>query len=190
MKDADPKGELLAPYPLTPDFDPTKVATQGSNILYHAFPPPVPASLGTLLSKLRMLQYGAGGCLVVVWLSVAFGSGIWKFVWRSIICSVVGFALMTGISIVERGIEKEVERVRQDLGRQRGEAFSPPTPESVEWLNGLIKLIWGLIDPFVPFLPAWNRADTPQSPVHLGRRYGRGYSPAIAARLRRRRSNH
>jgi Ca2+-dependent lipid-binding protein len=54
---------------------------------------------------------------------------------------------MTGLSVVERGIDKEVERVRQDMGRQRGEAFSPPFPESVEWLNGLVKLIWGLIDP-------------------------------------------
>jgi Ca2+-dependent lipid-binding protein len=33
------------------------------------------------------------------------------------------------------------------MHRQRGEIFSPPTPESVEWLNGLIKLIWGLINP-------------------------------------------
>jgi Ca2+-dependent lipid-binding protein len=64
-----------------------------------------------------------------------------------VLCSTVGFALMTVLSIVERGFEKEVERVRHDMGRQRGEAFSPPTPESVEWLNGLIKLVWGLVDP-------------------------------------------
>jgi Ca2+-dependent lipid-binding protein len=54
---------------------------------------------------------------------------------------------MTGISLVERGMEKEIERIRQDMGRQRGESFSPPFPESVEWLNGLVKLVWGLIDP-------------------------------------------
>lgn len=116
-------------------------------MLFHPFPAPVPASLGSLLSKLKFLQLGAAGGLAIVWLSVAFGSGLYKFIWRSIVCSVVGFALMTGISVVERGIEKEVERVRQDMHRQRGQAFSPPLPESVEWLNGLIKLIWGLIDP-------------------------------------------
>jgi Ca2+-dependent lipid-binding protein len=69
------------------------------------------------------------------------------FAWRSTICSGTAFALMTAVSLVERGIEKEIESVRQDLSRQRGEAFSPPMPESVEWLNGLIKLIWGVIDP-------------------------------------------
>ena len=94
-----------------------------------------------------MLEYGAGVGLFFVWLSIAFGSGWGKLIWRSMVCSTVGFVLMSGISIVERGIEKEMERVRQDLSRQRGEAFSPPTPESVEWLNGLIKLMWGLIDP-------------------------------------------
>lgn len=94
-----------------------------------------------------MLQIGSAAGLFIVWLSVAFGSGITKFIWRSILCTTIGFALMTGISLVERGIEKEVERIRQDLGRQRGEAYSPPLPESVEWLNGLIKLVWGLVDP-------------------------------------------
>lgn len=55
---------------------------------------------------------------------------------------------MTALSLVERSLEKDVEKVRQDMGRQRGEAFSPPVPESVEWLNGLIKLVWGLVDPY------------------------------------------
>ena len=119
----------------------------GSNVLYHAFPPPRPASLDGLLGKLKMLSVGAAGGLFVVWLSVAWGAGFTKFIWRTILCSVIGFALMTGISLVERGVEKEVERVRQDMGRQRGEAYSPPMPESVEWLNGLIKLVWGLVDP-------------------------------------------
>lgn len=94
-----------------------------------------------------MLEYGAGLGLFFVWLSVAFGSGFTRFMWRTLVCSVVGFVLMTGISLVERGIDKEMERVRLDMHRQRGETFSPPMPESVEWLNGLIKLMWGLIDP-------------------------------------------
>lgn len=129
------------------DFDSTKPKTTGSNVLFHAFPPPAPASLGALLGKLRMLQFGAAGGLFLVWVSVAFGSGFGKFIWRSFLCSAIGFALMTGISLVERGMEKEVEAIRQDLGRQRGQAYSPPLPESVEWLNGLIKLVWGLVDP-------------------------------------------
>lgn len=90
---------------------------------------------------------GAGASMFLVWLSVAFGSGWIALIWRTLLCTAVGAGLMTGISLVERGLEKEMERVRLDLSRQRGEAFSPPLPESVEWLNGLIKLIWGMVDP-------------------------------------------
>ncbi|ORX35103.1 hypothetical protein BD324DRAFT_582681 [Kockovaella imperatae] len=136
VKDADPK-----------DFDATQPRTHGSNILYHPFPPARPASLEALLSKLRLTSYLAGGSMFLVWLSVAWGSGFTQFIWRSTLCGAIGFALMTGINIVMRGVDKEVERVRQDLHRQRGESFSPPMPESVEWLNGLIKLVWGLVDP-------------------------------------------
>ncbi|WVR03079.1 hypothetical protein IAU60_000068 [Kwoniella sp. DSM 27419] len=136
VKDADPK-----------DFDSTRPRTLGSNVLYHAFPPPRPVSVDSMLGKLKMLQAGVGIGMFLIWVSVAFGSGLIQLVWRSILCSVIGFGLMTGISLVERGIEKELERVRQDMGRQRGESYSPPFPESVEWLNGLIKLIWGLVDP-------------------------------------------
>lgn len=46
-----------------------------------------------------------------------------------------------------RKIEKELERVRWDAERQRAEDHSPPTPESVEWMNALLKLVWGLINP-------------------------------------------
>jgi Ca2+-dependent lipid-binding protein len=85
--------------------------------------------------------------LFFLWLSVAFGSGIIRFIWRSILCAGTAIAIMTAISLVERGMEKELEAVRLDMHRQRGVAYSPPAPESVEWLNGLIKLVWGLLDP-------------------------------------------
>ncbi|WWC90217.1 uncharacterized protein L201_005150 [Kwoniella dendrophila CBS 6074] len=136
VKDADPK-----------DFDASIPATKGTNALYHAFPPPRPVSVDAMIDKLSLLQYVVAGSLFLIWISVAFGSGILKLIWRSILCSGTGFVLMTLISLVQRGLDKEIERVRQDMGRQRGEAFSPPIPESVEWLNGLIKLIWGLVDP-------------------------------------------
>jgi Ca2+-dependent lipid-binding protein len=94
-----------------------------------------------------MVQFGIAGAMFIIWISVAFGSGIMRLIWRSVLCGLFGAGLMTAVSIVERGMEKELERIRQDMGRQRGEAFSPPLPESVEWLNGLIKLVWGVIDP-------------------------------------------
>ena len=135
------EGRLIA------DFDAARPATKGTNILYQPFPAPSPPSLGTLLSKLQALEIGTGVAFFIAWLFCAWGAGFWKLLWRSIICGMLGFAVMTGISLVHRGLEKEVERVRYDLHRQRGQAYSPPVPESVEWLNGLIKLVWGVIDP-------------------------------------------
>lgn len=156
VKDADPKGESFAffflffAYLLTIriDFDSKQPATRGTNVLYHAFPPPQPVSLETALGKLKLIQYGIAGSVFFIWLTVSFGSGLVAFVYRSTLCSVTAFILMTALSLVERSLEKDVEKVRQDMGRQRGEAFSPPVPESVEWLNGLIKLVWGLVDPY------------------------------------------
>ena len=119
----------------------------GSNVLYHQFPPAAQGSVDGLLLKLRMVQFGIAGAMFIIWLSVAFGHGIIRLIWRSTLCGVFGAGLVIVVNIVTRGMEKELERIRQDMGRQRGEAFSPPLPESVEWLNGLIKLIWGVIDP-------------------------------------------
>lgn len=151
VKDADPKGDSLflrihADHRI--DFDSKQPATKGTNVLYHAFPPPQPVSLETALAKLKLIQYGIAGSVFFIWLTVSFGSGLIAFVYRSTLCSVTAFILMTALSLVERSLEKDVEKVRQDMGRQRGEAFSPPVPESVEWLNGLIKLVWGLVDPY------------------------------------------
>ncbi|EPQ58830.1 hypothetical protein GLOTRDRAFT_54343 [Gloeophyllum trabeum ATCC 11539] len=38
------------------------------------------------------------------------------------------------------------------MHKDRGETYSPPTPESVEWLNAVLKLVWGLVNPdmFIP----------------------------------------
>jgi hypothetical protein len=152
VKDADPKGQQDDPVIKWPgadkvDFDSTVPATKGSNILHHPFPPAAPASIDGLLGRLKLVQFAIAGGMFLIWVSVAWGGGIMAFLWRSTICTVLAFGLMTAVSLVERGIEKEIERVRQDLSRQRGEAFSPPMPESVEWLNGLIKLMWGIVDP-------------------------------------------
>lgn len=148
VKDADPKGgSVFYSCAHVPDFDSTSPASMGKNVLHHQFPPPQPAEARSLLNKLRMLQVAAGGGLFLVWISVAFGSGYFRFLWRSAVCFVIGGGLMIGISLVERGLDKELERVRQAMGRSRGETFSPPMPESVEWLNGLIRLMWGLVDP-------------------------------------------
>ncbi|CCO32297.1 Meiotically up-regulated gene 190 protein [Rhizoctonia solani AG-1 IB] len=83
----------------------------------------------------------------ILWFFTAFGRGFFGFFFRSTLIGGSAFGLATLASLSQRSLEKEIERVRLDMHRQRGEKFSPPTPESVEWLNAFIKTIWGLINP-------------------------------------------
>ena len=112
---------------------------QPSNISLQPYPPAAPVSLGPLLSLLDYLQAGVLASFGILWFLFAFGGGWWKLIWSTTLISTLGFGLMTAASLVQRKLEKEIERVRVDMHRQRGEKFAPPTPESVEWLNSFLK---------------------------------------------------
>lgn len=123
-----------------------------SNISLQPFPPSTPPSLDGIMNHLYYLEYGimAAGCLL--WFFFAFGHGVVSFLFRSILIGALSFGGATVASLAQRKLEHEIERVRFDMHRQRGEQYAPPTPESVEWLNAFTKVIWGLINPdmFVP----------------------------------------
>ncbi|CAG8659482.1 142_t:CDS:10, partial [Acaulospora colombiana] len=112
-----------------------------SNISLQPFPPSTPPSLDTIMSYLYYLEYGIIGAGFLLWFFLAFGHGFWVFLFRSIFISALCFAGSTVASLAQRKLEREVERVRYDMHRQRGEKFAPPTPESVEWLNAFTKLL-------------------------------------------------
>lgn len=136
-------------------FDPSKTApnpAHPSNISLQPFPPSSPPSLQPVLSQLYYLQYGIMASSALLWFFFAFGHGLWHFAWRSALIGGLAFVGATVASIAERKLEREVERIRFDMHRQRGETYAPPTPESVEWLNAFTKVIWGLVNPdmFVP----------------------------------------
>ena len=153
-------------------FHPSRTAPNPaypSNISLQPFPPSTPPSLQPVLSQLMYLQYGIMASAALLWFLLAFGHGFWAFLWRSTIIGGLAFVGATVASLAERKLEREMERVRFDMHRQReylpslaqitsdrrdvgGETFAPPTPESVEWLNAFTKVIWGLINPdmFVP----------------------------------------
>lgn len=123
-----------------------------SNISLQPFPPSTPPSLGSIMNLLYYLEYGIMASGVVLWFFMAFGHGFWVWLIRSVFISGLAFGGATVASLAQRKLEREVERVRFDMHRQRGEKYAPPTPESVEWLNAFTKVIWGLINPdmFVP----------------------------------------
>ncbi|THV04790.1 hypothetical protein K435DRAFT_714363 [Dendrothele bispora CBS 962.96] len=146
---------------LSPTHTAPHPARPGNVSLYPYLPAPPPA-LAPLLSALDYLQIALAASFAVVWFICAFPSqGRWyipftwasiSFTFRSAIIGGLGYAAVTAVSMVQRKLEKEFDRVRLEMHRQRGEKFSPPTPESVEWLNAFVKTIWGLVNPdmFVP----------------------------------------
>lgn len=136
-------------------FHPSKPAPNPAhpgNISFQPYPPSTPPYVGTIMASFDRLQIAIVASSAIIWFFTAFGGGVWRFLFRSSLISVLGFGCTTLASIIQRSLEKEIERVRLDMHRQRGEKFSPPTPESVEWLNAFTKTIWGLINPemFVP----------------------------------------
>lgn len=124
-----------------------------SNVLLHRFPEPVNSdAMKSMKAAFDQLAYGLAAAMALIWFFVAFGSGWWKFLFRTTILSVVGFCGWTGLHLQSRKIEKEHEAIRTEMHKQRGETLSPPMPESVEWLNAAIACIWKQINPemFVP----------------------------------------
>ncbi|KAN0059936.1 hypothetical protein ACQY0O_007909 [Thecaphora frezii] len=126
-----------APYPAQP-----------SNILLQAFPAPTDSdALDRLRSTFQQLAKGLGVAMGVTWFFVAFGAGWLRFVWRTALLIGIGAGGWSGLNVALRKIEREFEHVRAEMHRQRGQQFSPPMPESVEWLNAAIACIWKQINP-------------------------------------------
>lgn len=118
------------------------------NVLIHNFPPAVDVGMkpfhtmmdrlmvsafkGSRLKKDNLLtsisKIAIAASSAIIWFFTAFGSGWKRFVFRSILIGTTGFVATTFASLAQRKVEKEVERVRMDLHRQRGEEFSPPIP--------------------------------------------------------------
>lgn len=51
------------------------------------------------------------------------------------------------MSRVPRLMLTRFAQIRLDMAKQRGEKYSPPTPESMEWFNAIASTVWPLINP-------------------------------------------
>lgn len=134
---------------------PAPAVADVGNICLQQFPPPLdPVDITHPKSILRTGAAVVTGLCAVIWFFVGFGHSVsWKaFFVRSTLLGAMAAASWVGAENAGRKIEKELERVRMKMHTQRGEEHSPPTPESVEWMNALLKLVWGLINPdmFIP----------------------------------------
>ena len=127
------------------------------NICLQQFPPTVdPVDVSKAKSILRSGAIATTGACAIVWYFVVFGNHLSWLAWffRNTLLGCVVAIAWTGSENAGRKMEKELERIRMNMHRQRGEQHSPPTPESVEWMNAFIKVVWGLVNPemFVPMV--------------------------------------
>lgn len=124
-----------------------------SNVLIHPFPEPLDVdSMTSLTGSFKKLEIGLAVGSVVVWFFVAFGAGFTRFMFRSALIFGLTFCAITVSHLALRKVEKDLEAVRTHMHTQRGQDYAPPMPESVEWLNAAIAVVWRQIDPatFIP----------------------------------------
>ncbi|GAA6059867.1 hypothetical protein JCM10212_007072 [Sporobolomyces blumeae] len=126
----------------------TPKPVEPSNILFHEFPPEIDTrSLTSIKHTINGYALAIIAFLGVLWFFVAFRNGFVAFMFRSSLIGGAATAIFFAHGMVYRKIEKELERIRLAMHEQRGKQFSPPTPESVEWLNAFTKVVWPLINP-------------------------------------------
>lgn len=124
------KPELGGPATNVPDNQDTDVKhispnpVEPSNILLQRFPPPITDSVKPVIQTLNTYAFVIMAGLGVVWFFVAFGSGWKAFIFRTWIIAGFAIAVFLAHGILGRKIEKEVERIRLDLMKQRGETVS------------------------------------------------------------------
>ncbi|KAK4055259.1 hypothetical protein OIV83_000541 [Microbotryomycetes sp. JL201] len=144
------KGGPATNVPTAQSADTKQIApnpAEPGNILLYQFPPGSADTVKPIIQTINTYAFAIMGALGVVWFFVAFGSGWKAFVFRSWVIGGLAAGVYVAHGIIGRKVEKEVERIRFELAKQRGETFSPPTPESVEWLNAFTKVVWPLINP-------------------------------------------
>ncbi|GAA5828103.1 hypothetical protein JCM11251_002590 [Rhodosporidiobolus azoricus] len=126
----------------------TPAPIEPSNISLRPFPPAVDKnSLKSILQTINTYALAICAGLGVIWFFVAWRSGWAGFIFYSQILGGFAAAVFVAHGIVVRKVEKEIERLRLQMHKDRGEKFSPPTPESTEWLNSFVKVVWPLINP-------------------------------------------
>ncbi|EKM56362.1 uncharacterized protein PHACADRAFT_172085 [Phanerochaete carnosa HHB-10118-sp] len=158
---AHPKTGTAARRPPSPSkMDPSLPApapAEPGNICNQPFPPEVDeADLSAARSILRTGALGATALCALTWLATACSKHVgWlAFCVRSGLIWGTAAVVWVGAENAVRKVEKELDRVRFGLLNKRAAVHSPPTPESVEWLNAIVKLVWGLVNPemFVPIV--------------------------------------
>lgn len=119
-----------------------------TSVLLQHFPEPMETkSFADMDSIFTTTLYGYAAVVVLVWGVATVGHGWLAFLFRTFLLGVAAAAGFMAIGLVQNKIRNEFERIRAQMHRQRGERYSPPYPESVEWLNAVISTVWKQMNP-------------------------------------------
>ncbi|WFD23840.1 hypothetical protein MEQU1_002534 [Malassezia equina] len=119
-----------------------------TSILLQRFPDPVkPDTLKTLDELFSKIFIGYASVVVLVWGVATVGHGWFAFMTRTLLLGLAALAGFLGLGLIKNKLLLEFERIRASMHRQRGERFSPPYPESVEWLNAAVAALWKQMNP-------------------------------------------
>lgn len=121
---------------------------QPSSVLLRPFPdPPNMEILEQLKMSFNNVALWIAALIVVVWAMTAFGSGWSAFFFRTMILTLVGLFVYMALGLAFSNVRNTIEAVRASMHKQRGEQYSPPMPESAEWLNAAIATLWKQLNP-------------------------------------------
>lgn len=132
-----------------PEANPDKTGdylhhSKNHEVIYHPLPvADLKRSFDTLESTVFQTTIAVvGGIVVLNWLFVGGG-------WKGLIASTfAGVIVSTGIHLWLRRIQEDANAVNWDAERSRATAATESlVPESVEWMNSLVGIVWNLINP-------------------------------------------
>lgn len=121
---------------------------QPSSVLLRPYPdPPESAMVEKIKASFNKLALWLGAALVVIWAISAFGRGWTAFFFRTMIVGGVAVFMYLALGLGFNKVAKDIEALRASMHKQRGAQYSPPMPESVEWLNAAIACVWKQLNP-------------------------------------------
>lgn len=132
------KPEVAGPATNIPDSKEASVQqitpnpVEPSNILLQQFPAPVTDSVKPIIATIEYYAYAIMAALGGLWFFTAFGSGWMAFLFRSSLFGGLAFCVYIAHGIIGRKVEKEIERIRLEQIKQRGEKVSAPPSSSTE----------------------------------------------------------
>jgi Ca2+-dependent lipid-binding protein len=139
---------------------------EATNVLFHPTPAVDFAEGYKLLEK-----YTSSLCLMII---IGIIVATWLFRKYGFIGSVVtSIAVSGGVWFWMKRIQEEAESLRWHTERARGQtAQLNLIPESVEWMNSLVRIVWGLVNPdmfasMADTLEDVMQASVPSIIVHL-----------------------